>query len=190
MKKTLKYSIITLLSLALILSSTYYSPILNNPNDSTVQAKGFKKPPKKPQKPQKPQKSQKIISPISNGEAIHALKLVKKKGGKKKAEKYLRSKLKNVNTKKYNIKWNVKGGKKGKTKVVKKIVVIIQKDTRTKKQIGRAFALETHDIPLSPNPKKKMDVWHYHSGKNNTHYTLKKYIPKGFKAGKGTKTVQ
>lgn len=183
MKKVFKISIATFIVFALLCSSTQF---FNLTNDTTAQAKGWFKPKPKP----KPKKAQKIISPISKGEAIHALKLVKKKGGKKKAEKYLRSKLKGVNKNKYNIKWNVKGGKKGKKKVIKKVVVIIQKDTRTKKQIGRAFALETHDIPLSPNPKKKMDVWHYHSGKNNTHYTLKKYIPKGFKAGKGTKIVQ
>lgn len=64
----------------------------------------------------------------------------------------------------------------------------IQKDTRTKKQIDRVFILETSDIPISPNLKKKMDIWHYH--KNNAHYTFEKYITKGFKTGKGTKTVQ
>lgn len=48
MKRILKYSLLTLMSIALLLSSTLYSPKLTQQDYSTAQAKGAKKPTPKP----------------------------------------------------------------------------------------------------------------------------------------------
>ena len=48
MKRILKYSLLTLMSIALLLSSTLYSPKSTQQDYSTAQAKGFKKPTPKP----------------------------------------------------------------------------------------------------------------------------------------------
>lgn len=51
MKRILKYSLLTLMSIALLLSSTLYSPKSTQQDYSTVQAKSFKKPKAKTKTP-------------------------------------------------------------------------------------------------------------------------------------------
>lgn len=180
MKNTIKILLSLCIAVALILTTVQPSNT-STTNSTDVQAKGFFKPKPKPKpKPSKP----KITSPVSKADGKKALELIGTKGkGTKEARKFLKKKLAKADkSKNYDVTWDVRSKDK---KHLKSIVVVIQK--KNGKKIGRAFAVDYHKIPLKPGNKKA--IWHFHHGSGNTHYTLKKFIPKKHKPDTGTKTL-